>query len=96
MKLINSKDIEKILDDNTDPIDVLDDFDESEHRNPCWEVRIDRSKNKMLFLVDKEEKFSVSLTKFKSEDITVNLLASFIKLLRDGKMDELKKAIKMK
>lgn len=96
MKLINSKDIEKILDENTDPIDVADDFEESEHRSPCWEVRIDKSRNKMLFLVDREEKMSVSLAKFKAEEITVNLLSSFIKLLRDGKLDELKKAARIK
>lgn len=96
MKLINSKDIEKILDENTDPIDVVDDFEESEHRSPCWEVRIDKSRNKMLFIVDREEKLSVSLAKFKAEEITVNLLSSFIKLLRDGKIDELKKVARIK
>ncbi|MFA5048762.1 MAG: hypothetical protein WC516_07085 [Patescibacteria group bacterium] len=91
MKLVNSKEIGKILDENTDPIYVVDDFNESEHRSPCWEARIDKLRNKISFLVDKEEKLSVALSKFKSNEITVDLLASFIKLLREGKIDELKR-----
>lgn len=95
MKLINSKDIGKILDENTDPIDIIDDF-ELEHQSPCWEVKIDKTRNKMLFLVDKVEKLSTSLNKFKPEEITVDLLVSFINLLRAGKTDELKKAARIK
>ena len=90
MKL-NTKDINKILDENTDPIDsVLDEV----RVDPCWEVKIDKEKNKMVFLIDKSEKFSTSLSKFKSEDITVDLLSSFLQLLKQGKMEELKKAVK--
>ena len=95
MKLINSKDIGKIIEENTDPIDIVDDF-ELAHISPCWEVKIDKTRKKMLFLVDRQEKLSTPLAKFKPEEITVDLLVSFIKLFREGKMNELKKLARTK
>jgi len=96
MKLINSKEIGKIIEENTDPIDIVDEFDECEHLSPCWEVKIDKTRKKMLFLVDRQEKLSTPLSKFKPEEITVDLLVSFIKLFREGKMIELKKLARTK
>ena len=95
MKLINGKDIGKILDENTDPIDI-ENFDEPEQFNPCWEVKIDKNRNKILFLIDGEEKLSTPLAKFKPEEITLDLVIGFLKLFKEKKIDELKKATRTK
>jgi len=91
MKLDN-KEITKIIDENVDVIDSIGDIDFEV--SPCFEVKIDKEKNRMIFLIDKTEKLSASLSKYKKNEITVNLLSRYLKLLREGNMDELKKAVK--
>jgi len=54
MKLINSKDINKILEDKSDPGDFFD-FREEDLVSPCWQINIDKDRGDMVFLIDSKE-----------------------------------------
>lgn len=94
--MINIRELDKILDENSDPIEIMEESDEFEQRSPCWEAKVDKTKNKILFLVDGVEKMSTSLKKFKPDEITVGLLVGFIQLLKEGNISELKKVARIK
>lgn len=95
MKTITSKEINEIIEKNTDPLDNIED-DQEIYRSVCWEAKVDRDKKKIILLIDGKEELSTSLNKFKDEEVTEELLVKFIDLLKRNKMKELKKIARIK
>lgn len=91
MKTINTKELGKILEENVETIDTIENLDEFEQISPCWEAKIDKVRKKILFMKDGEEKVVASLSKFSKEEISLEFLTTCIKYLREGKINELKK-----
>lgn len=91
MKTINTKELGKILEENVETIDTIENLDEFEQISPCWEAKVDRDRKKILFMKDGEEKVVASLSKFAQEEISIGFLTTGIKLLRESKISELKK-----
>ena len=89
MRLINSGDVNKLLDDKTDPGELFD-FDD-DISSPCWEVKVDRENNKFLFLIDGEEVFTAPSSNFDESEITIDLLVHFIHLLKENDFAQIKK-----
>ena len=93
MRLINSGDVKKFL-DKTDADEFLD-FDDNTS-SPCWEVKVDREDNKLVFLIDAKEILSSSLSNFGDTELMVEDLVYFIQILKDGDYERLKKEAKIK
>jgi hypothetical protein len=64
---------------------------EKEYCSPCWEAMIDVEKQRLVMLIDREEIASSPLTNFK--DLSLQKLSYFISILRNGKIEELKKEL---
>jgi hypothetical protein len=91
MKLMNSKNIEKIIEDK-EPGDLFS-FEEEETSGPCWEVKVNHYNNSLSFLINGEEKLTTHMPKKK---ITVSLLTHYIQFLKNDKLNELTKELKVK
>lgn len=87
MRVINSGDVKKLLDDKADPGELFD-FDE-DIKSPCWEAKVDRENGKLVFFIDREEILSAPLNNFKESEITVERLSYFIQLLKNGEYERL-------
>jgi hypothetical protein len=92
MKLINSrKIINKILDDHD--VDFYD-LQEEDCRCPCWEIKVDRSRGYLVFLVDFKEKYIYPLKKLKPSDLTLDGIISYMKIFKTQDLKALSKALK--
>jgi hypothetical protein len=95
MKVINSKELGEMFDDKADPGEFFDFDSEEDYRSPCWEVKIAREIGSVLFLVDRKEVLRAKLEMFKSEDLnSVDYLARFIQMLKEGDIDGLRAELK--
>ena len=95
MKVINSKELGEILDDKTDPGEFFDFDSEEDYRSPCWEVKIAREINAVLFLIDGKEVLRAKLELFRAEDLNnIDYLVRFIQMLKEGDIDGLKAELK--
>jgi hypothetical protein len=94
MKLMNSKDIGKILEDKADFNDLFN-FDEEDRASPCWEAKVDRDNDALVFLIDGKEILKSKLSKLGYEP-TVKDLTYYIQFLKQGKLRELSKELKIK
>jgi hypothetical protein len=81
MKLVNSKDIKKIVEDKSDPGDLYD-FLEDELKSPCWQVNVDREDGKLRFLIDSKELMNYPLSKIDDEDINLINISEWLQILR--------------
>ncbi len=93
MKLINSKDVEKMLEDKADPGDLFN-FIEEEQSSPCWEAKIDRDNNSLILLTDGNEQLIVPLSKV--GEVTVDKLSYYIQFLKKGNINDLAKELKVR
>ena len=59
---------------------------------PCWEVKIDREKNKLFFCIDGKDVLSHSLSKIKFS-LTRDKLNELLNLLKMGDLKILKKEL---
>lgn len=94
MKLVNSKDIGKMLEDKADPGDLFN-FDEDELASPCWQATVDRDNDALIFLIDSREILRAPLSNLDGE-ITVDRLSYYIQFLKEGKIKELAKEFKIR
>ena len=94
MKLVNTNDINKMIEDNGDPGHFYD-GDQEDHRYPCYQVSFDAQREEVLFLIDNKELFSYSskgidLKRFR----TATAFRPLIQLLKEGDIKGIKKAMK--
>jgi hypothetical protein len=94
MRLINSGDIKKLLDEKPDPGELFD-FDD-DTSSPCWEAKVDKEGNRLVFLIDAQEILSSSLSNFGESELTIDRLVYFIRILKEGDYERLKKQAKAK
>ena len=93
MKLINSrKAISKILEDhsNQDFYDFLEDG----YICPCWEIKVDRDRGDLVFLIDAKEVYAYPLDKLDQSNLTIDGLNVYMKLFKAQDIDALVKALK--
>ena len=94
MKLVNSKNINKMT---GNPLgDFYDLQDEEEYISPCWEVKVDKERGDMIFLVDGNEKLAYSLDKLDNSFLTIEKISELIKIFKTGELKELRKELKKK
>lgn len=84
--------IEKIVDENIDPLDNIDNVEEFESPNPCWEIKIDRKKNKLFFLMNNDEKLSFKIAKIKKV-IDQETIYELLRLFKENSTEEIKKIL---
>jgi hypothetical protein len=59
---------------------------------PCWEVKVDREKNKLFFCIDGKDVLSHSLSKIKFP-LSRNKLSELLSVLKKGDLKVLKKEL---
>lgn len=89
MRLMNSKDIEKIIEEKIDS-EIIS-FDE-ELSGPCWEAKINRYENEIIFLVDGKKILTAPLP---DNELTVEKLSYYIQFLKNDEIDQLSKELKV-
>jgi hypothetical protein len=93
MKLINSKKaISKILEDNSDSVEFYD-FLEDDYKCPCWEIKVDRDRGDLVFLIDAKEMYAYPLNKLESSDLTIERISEYLQVFKLLGFDELKKVL---
>ena len=95
MKLANSKNIRKLLENNSE-VDNFFDIDEMLIPGPCFEVKIDKLKGILACLIDGEEQLTCNLIKVRPELLTREGFCHLISMLRLRDLDALRKEIKTK
>lgn len=91
MKVINSKKaINKILEDQKDA--ELYDFLEEDFC-PCWEIKIDRDRGDLVFLIDSKENYAYPLKKIK-EELTLDLINIYMQVFKTQDLKKLARTIK--
>ena len=94
MKLINSrKAISKILENYVEPEGFYDNLEEN-LICPCWQIKVDRDRGDLVFLIDLKEVYSYSLKKLKDPELSIEKLCIYMKLFRSQDMKSLIKALK--
>ena len=92
MKIINSKELKKQLDEVLD-LEEIYEAHEEELYSPCWQVQIDRENQQLIFLIDANKVMSYSTKKIDQKLLTVSTLGKLIKILREGDLEKLKNEI---
>jgi hypothetical protein len=93
MKLINSrKVISKILENHSDSLDY--DFPEEDYRCPCWEIKVDRDRGDLVFLIDAKEIYAYPLKKLEPSDLTIESLSVYMRLFKTQDLKMLAGALK--
>lgn len=91
--MINSrKAISKILEDHSDSGDFFDSFEEN-YKCPCWEIKIDRDRGDLVFLIDAKEIYAYPLKKLEPTDLTMENINILMGLFRSQDLDELEKVL---
>ena len=85
---MNSKDIDQLIDMKEQEL-----TEEENLSSSCWEVKIDRNSDSLLFLIDSEFVFKTKLSKVKDE-LTVEKLSFYIQYLRENNIKGLEKIFK--
>jgi hypothetical protein len=83
------REIDKIIVENDY---YLTEEEEESQASPCWEVRVDRETNKLLFQIDGKEVLSYPLSKVK-KPLTLEKFNSLLHILRSGDLKALKDSI---
>jgi hypothetical protein len=77
------------------------DFEEDEDvkvenkHGPCWNIKVNKEKQSLLFLIDGEIKLTYPLSKMQ-KDVTLEFLASLLEIFKAGNMNALRKKLKSK
>lgn len=91
MKLINSKKaIGKILEDSENIYNFL----EEDYRCPCWEIKVDRDRGDLIFLIDAKEIYAYPLKKLKPYDLTIEGLNTYMQIFKTQDLKLLAKELK--
>jgi hypothetical protein len=93
MKLVNSKNIKKIIEDKSDPGDLYN-FLEEDLKSPCWQVNVDREDGKLRFLIDSKELMNYPLSKIDEADINLTNISEWLQILRSEDTKLLKDKLK--
>lgn len=92
--MINSKKvISKILEDHADSSDFYD-FLEEDYRCPCWEIKVDRDRGDLVFLVDTKEIYAYSLKKLQPEVLTIEGLSVLMQIFKTQDLKALARELK--
>lgn len=70
--------------------------DELKEIFPCYEVRVDKDRGKLIFIVDGKEILSTALSKFSKEELNSDLFSKFIFCLKTNNIASLKSYAKLK
>ncbi len=70
------------------------DFLEDELRSPCWEIRVDRDRGDLVFLIDAKEIYAYPLKKLEPSDLEIEGLNVFMQLFRSQDLEALEEALK--
>lgn len=70
--------------------------DELKEVFPCYEVRVDKDRGKLVFIVDGKEILSTALSKFSSKELNSDLFSKFIFCLKTNNITSLKSYAKLK
>lgn len=91
--MINSrKAISKILEDHSNSGDFYDFLEEEDH-SPCWEIKIDRERGDLIFLIDANEIYAYPLKKLGSPVLDMDRLNVLMKLFRSQNLKALEEAL---
>ena len=94
VKIIDGNDINKLVDDESDPSGLFD-FN-CVQKSPCWQVKIDDEQQALLFLIDNVEKVSCPLEVLVKPEITMDEANKWIGMLRNGNFTAIKKDLRGK
>jgi len=95
MKLINSrKAISKILEDHFESGDLYDFLENDNQRCPCWEIKVDRDRGDLVFLIDAKEIYAYSLKKLEPTNLSIESLNHFMRLFKSQDLEALEEALK--
>lgn len=86
---LTDKNIEKIIEENTEQEEILD-----ENSGPCWEIKVDKKRKKLLFLLDGTEMYCSALKNF--ADLSLNKILYLLDLFKKDDHETLKKEAKIK
>lgn len=89
MKLINTKDLKRLLEESA--MDFKDLFDmRDETASPCREIKVDRERRRIVLLVDRKELMSQTLENLGVCGLSLEQADTIMSLWRKGKMEELR------
>lgn len=90
MKLLNTKDLKRLLEEGA--MEFQDLFDaRDETAGPCREIKIDQERGRIVLLVDRRELMSQTLDKFDARSgLSLEQANTILLLWREGRMEELR------
>lgn len=96
MKLVNTKDLRRLLDE--DALDYEDLFDaKHESAGPCRQIHVDAEQGDVVLLLDRCELMRQSLRKLGLADgVPLDFFERVTRLWRENRMDDVRKELKLK
>ncbi len=88
MRLINTKDLKRLVDEGA--LDFRDLFEKDETAGPCREIKVDRERRRIVLLVDRKEFMSQTFDALGTQELSLDLANTILSLWRDGRIDELR------
>jgi len=92
MKVLNTRSLKEKLDKVLDLAEIYEAHEEESY-SPCWQIQVDRESDQLVFLIDAQTVMKHPLKDVKSSLLTVASLGNLIKILREGKLEQLKQAL---
>lgn len=92
MKLLNTRDIKHLLEEEDIGYDF---FDLKNEAGPCREIKIDHERHSIVLLVDNRELISQTFENFGSKSLSMEQVDKLLSLWRQGKMEELYDFLKL-
>jgi hypothetical protein len=91
MKLLNTKDLKRLLEGAMEFQDLFDARDET--AGPCREIKVDRERRRLVLLVDRRELMSQTFERcgIREDGLSLDQANIIMSLWREGRMDELRR-----
>lgn len=96
MKLVNSRDVRKMFDEDSEYIKFYNTNEDDEEIYPCFQVSVDKEKGNMIFLVDGQEILSCPLSKLDESYFTIEKISELITVLKTGNLKKLRDKLGIK
>lgn len=95
MKLLNTKDLKRLLEEGA--MELQDLFDtKDETAGPCREIKIERERNRVVLLVDRRELMSQTFDKLGVKNgLSLEQIDIILSLWRTGRIEDLRKYLRL-
>jgi len=95
MKLLNTKDLKRLLEEGAMEFqDLFDTRDET--AGPCREIKVDRERGRVVLLVDRRELMSQTFDELGIQGgLSLEQADTILSLWREGKMEDLRRHLKL-